>query len=94
MLIISLTYVKSMDEANKYLEPHMAWVKEGFARGLFIASGRKVPRTGGIVFARGDRAEIEAFVATDIFWIEGIASYEITEMNVTSTINGLDLLKD
>lgn len=94
MLIISLTYVKSTEEADKHMEPHMAWVKEGFDRGWFVASGRKVPRTGGVILARGDRAEIEAFLATDAFSIHGIARYDVTEMNVTKTIDGLELLKD
>lgn len=94
MLIISLTYVKSTEEADKYIEPHMAWVKEGFDKGWFQASGRKVPRTGGVILARGDRAEIEAFVAADPFSIHGIASYDITEVAVTKAIDGLELLKD
>ena len=94
MLIISLTYLKSTEEADKHMEQHMAWVKEGFDKGWFQASGRKVPRTGGVILARGDRAEIEAFVAADPFSIHGIASYDITEVAVTKAIDGLELLKD
>ncbi|TCR91589.1 YciI family protein [Rhizobium sp. BK376] len=93
MHILALTYVKPNEEADKHMEPHMAWVKEGYAEGWFLASGRKVPRTGGVILAVGDRAEIEAYVAADPFTIHGIAEYEITEVAVTTVVDGLDILK-
>ena len=93
MFILSLTYVKSNDEADRHMEPHMAWVKEGYAKGWFLASGRKVPRTGGVVLAVGQRAEIEAYVAEDPFTVHGIAEYEITEVAITTTTQGLDILQ-
>ncbi|HEY0123398.1 MAG TPA: YciI family protein [Rhizobium sp.] len=93
MLILSLTYLKGNDEADKHMEPHLAWVKEGYAKGWFLASGRKVPRTGGIIFARGDHAELEAYVAADPFIIHGVATYEITEIALTTVTEGLEALK-
>ncbi|MFJ6324939.1 MULTISPECIES: YciI family protein [unclassified Rhizobium] len=93
MFILSLTYLKSNDEADKHMEPHMAWVKEGYAKGWFLASGRKVPRTGGVIFARGERAELEAHVAADPFTIHGIAAYEVQEIALTTVIDGLETLK-
>jgi len=93
MFILALTYVKPNEEADKHMEPHMAWVREGYARGWFLASGRKVPRTGGVVLAVGQRAEVEAYVAEDPFTVHGIAEYEITEIAITTATEGLDLLK-
>ncbi|PZM10318.1 YciI family protein [Rhizobium tubonense] len=93
MFILSLTYVKSNDEADKHMETHMAWVGEGYSRGWFLASGRKVPRTGGVIFARGERAELEAYVAADPFTVHGIAEYEITEIAVTKVVEGLEVFK-
>jgi uncharacterized protein YciI len=97
MFILALTYVKPNEEADKHMEPHMephmAWVRKGYAKGWFLASGRKVPRTGGVVLAIGQRAEIEAYVAEDPFTVHGIAEYEITEVAITTTAAGLDILK-
>jgi uncharacterized protein YciI len=93
MFILALTYVKPNEEADKHMEPHMAWVKEGYARGWFLASGRKVPRTGGVVLAVGNRADIEAYVAADPFTIHGVAQYEITEVAITTAVEGLEALK-
>ena len=93
MFILSLTYKKSNEEADRYMEPHMAWVKEGYDSGMFLASGRKVPRTGGVILALGDRAAIEAFVATDPFTIHGIADYETVEVALTRVAGGLEKLQ-
>jgi uncharacterized protein YciI len=93
MFILSLTYVKSNEEADRYMEPHMAWVKEGYAKGWFLASGRKVPRTGGVILAVGQRPEIEAYVAADPFTIHGVCEYEITEVAITTANDGLEILK-
>lgn len=93
MFILALTYVKPNEEADKHMEPHMAWVKEGYARGWFLASGRKVPRTGGVVLAVGNRADIEAYVAADPFTIHGVAQYEVTEVAITTAVDGMEALK-
>ncbi len=93
MFILSLTYVKPNEEADKQMQPHLAWVREGYDKGWFLASGRKVPRTGGLILAVGDRAEIEAYVAADPFTVHGIADYEITEVALTTTVDGLEILK-
>ena len=93
MFILSLTYLKPTEEADRFMAPHMDWVNAGYDSGMFLASGRKNPRTGGVILARGDRAEIEAYAAADPFTVEGIAAYEVTEVAVTRTAAGLDGLK-
>lgn len=93
MFILSLTYKTDLSEADRHMEPHLAWVKAGYERGMFLASGRKNPRTGGVILARGERAEIEAVVAADPFTIDGVADYEITEFIATTTAPGLEGLK-
>ncbi|MBP1848914.1 YciI family protein [Rhizobium halophytocola] len=93
MLILSLVYKKSSQEADKAMEAHIAWVAEGYDKGWFLASGRKQPRTGGVILAKGPRDAIEAFVASDPFMLEGIADYEITEVHLSRTAEGLEVLK-
>jgi uncharacterized protein YciI len=93
MFILSLTYVKPTEEADRVMAPHMDWVNAGYDSGMFLASGRKKPRTGGVILANGDRAEIEAYVAADPFVVEGVATYDITEVSVTRTAAGLEGLK-
>ncbi|NUA45089.1 hypothetical protein HAT93_02811 [Dickeya solani] len=47
MYIISLTYNAPLDEVENLLEKHVTWLKRGYEQGVFVASGRKNPRTGG-----------------------------------------------
>ena len=93
MFILSLTYIAPLEDADKHMETHMAWVKAGYEQGLFLASGRKVPRTGGVILARGDRAVLEAMCAEDPFTVHGIAEYEITEVVFTTVAPSFESLK-
>lgn len=94
MFIISLTYKKPLETVDTHLEEHVAYLKEQYAAGLFLASGRKYPRTGGIILARSDSREaVEAAIAKDPFHRLGIAEYEITEFLPTMTSPELEFLK-
>lgn len=94
MFILSLTYVKPTEDADRLMQPHMDWVNAGYDRGMFLASGRKNPRTGGVILAKGERTQVEAYVAADPFTVEGVAVYDLTEVAVNRTSAGLEALKD
>ena len=93
MHIVTLTYKVPNDEVDRHLEGHMAWLKEGYASGTFLAAGHRVPRTGGMIFAQGERAAVEAFARLDPFAVNGVADYAVTEVNLTMTAEGLEGLK-
>lgn len=95
MFIISLTYIKPLEEVDTLLEEHVDYLKEQYALGNFLASGRKVPRTGGVILARGaSRDEIETIITLDPFYRHGVAEYEITEFSPTMTIDELAFLRE
>lgn len=52
MFIVNLTYIKPLDEVEKFLEKHIDFLNQYYTKGHFIASGRKNPRTGGIILMR------------------------------------------
>ena len=93
MFILTLTYIAPLEEVDRHVPAHMDWIKAGYASGTFLASGRKVPRAGGFVLAKGDRADIETLVATDPFMVAGVTTYDITEVAVAFTAAGLEQLK-
>ena len=93
MFILSLTYIAPLEDADKHMQAHMAWVKAGYDQGIFLASGRKVPRSGGVILARGERAALETMCAADPFTVHGIAEYEITEAAFMTTAPGFENLK-
>ncbi|OQP86315.1 GTP cyclohydrolase [Rhizobium rhizosphaerae] len=94
MFIVSLTYRNGPEAADAHLAGHIEWLKDGYAQGLFLASGRKVPRTGGVILAEGDRATLDAFLAADPFAVHGVADYDVTEVAFSMAAEGLERLKD
>ncbi|MGD9968824.1 MAG: YciI family protein [Sulfuricurvum sp.] len=95
MFIISLTYIKPLEEVDALLEEHVAFLKEQYALGHFLASGRKVPRTGGIILACAiSREEIETIISLDPFYRHGVAEYTITEFTPTMTSDDFAFLRE
>lgn len=93
MFVISLTYRASLDAIDAALPAHMEWIRDGYDRGLFVASGRKVPRTGGMIFALGDREAIEHKIESDPFKLGGLATYDVTEFLPLTVAGGLERLQ-
>jgi uncharacterized protein YciI len=95
MFIISLTYIKPLEEVDALLEEHVEYLKEQYALKNFLVSGRKAPRTGGVILARAvSREEIETIITLDPFYCHGAAEYEITEFTPTMTSDVLACLRE
>lgn len=95
MFIISLTYTKPLEEVDHLLQEHIEYLKEQYRLGNFLASGRKVPRDGGIILARAvSREEIETIIRLDPFYRHQVASYKITEFTPTMTSDALASLRE
>lgn len=94
MFIVTLTYVRPLEELDALMDDHVAWLKTHYASGLFIASGRQAPRKGGVILARsGDRAALEAVLAEDPFTRHGAARADIVEFTPSMTAPGAEVLK-
>jgi len=94
MFVISITYTKSASEIDALLTAHKQFLDEQYADGVFLMSGRKVPRTGGVIIADAtDRTEVEAIVETDPFYIGGVAHYEIIEFVPSMTAEVLSVFR-
>ena len=93
MFIVSLTYKVPTEVVDQYLAAHSAFLKQQYELGNFFLSGRKVPRTGGMIFANVEvREALEAILRDDPFFINGVAHYEITELQPTMTAPQLGFL--
>ncbi|PZU59083.1 MAG: GTP cyclohydrolase [Sphingobium sp.] len=93
MFIISLTYVAPIAELDSHLDAHRAWLAQGIADGWLLAAGRKVPREGGILIARGERDDIAAKAATDPFVVNRVAEFALIEFAPAMVAPGLEMLK-
>ncbi|MER5363089.1 YciI family protein [Streptomyces sp. NPDC002785] len=90
MFVLELTYTAPVERIDALLQDHVAWLDTQYAAGMFIASGRKNPRDGGVILAVGDdRAQIEKIAAEDPFVAQGVCAYRITEFIATKTSDEL-----
>lgn len=93
MFVIELIYKAELSEIDSAMRAHMAYLKKHYAEGRFVASGRKVPRTGGIILALGNSAaEVEALVKDDPFVARGLADYRVIEFNLSQRAESIDAL--
>lgn len=91
MFILNSKYVKSLEEVDKYLEAHKAFLQKFYASGHFICSGRKVPRTGGVILCRAEsKEEVEEILNQDPFKQEGVSEYEIIEFVSSMFADGFE----
>jgi uncharacterized protein YciI len=91
VFVLLLTYTKPLDEVDALMRKHMAWVNEQYAAGRFVVSGRRVPRTGGVILARGDdREEIERIAASDPFVTGGVATVEVIQFRASQAAPGFE----
>ena len=89
MFVLELTYTAPIEAVDELLPAHVEWVQQHYATGMFIASGRKVPRDGGVILAVGERAHVEAVVGTDPFVTGGVCAYRVIEFVATRTAASL-----
>jgi uncharacterized protein YciI len=93
LCLIVLTYVKPLEEVDAVLPAHVAWLEQGYEQGLFLAAGRRIPRTGGVIVTRGEREAVEALAASDPLVKGGIATIEVIAFTATSAAPAIaDLL--
>lgn len=84
MFVIELVYKVDLARIDAHMTAHVAFLRQHYAAGTFIMSGRKVPRDGGVIIATGgDRAAIEAIMRDDPFVSRGLAEVRVIEFRAS-----------
>lgn len=95
MFIINLTYKTELEKVDQHLNDHIEFLNEQYELGNFLASGRKVPRTGGIILSNVENeTELEKIIGKDPFKINELADYELTEFIPSKTCDELKFLME
>ncbi|MDO4280970.1 MAG: YciI family protein [Peptococcaceae bacterium] len=95
MFILNLTYQKPITEVEKFLPEHNDYLSQNYAAKNFICSGRKNPRTGGIILCNSSTKEnVEQLIKADPFFKEQIAHYEIIEFVPSKYLNAFQTVID
>ncbi|CDO35760.1 MULTISPECIES: YciI family protein [Novosphingobium] len=89
--ILSLRYIAPVEAVDALLADHIDWLKAGHEAGHLIGWGRKVPREGGVILARGEsRESIVALAQDDPFVKGGVAEVDVIEWAPTFLSAGLE----
>jgi uncharacterized protein YciI len=84
MFVVDLKYIVSLDVIDAAMGDHMKFLNKYYKLNTFVASGRKVPRTGGIILVLAkSREEVEKIINEDPFVINKLAEYSITEFRTS-----------
>lgn len=80
MFIIDLHYIVPLDQLDAHMTDHVKYLHKYYKLNMFIASGRKVPRTGGIILALAKSKEaVDEIIQEDPFYIHKLAEFRVTE---------------
>ncbi|KRT15703.1 GTP cyclohydrolase [Pedobacter ginsenosidimutans] len=79
MFIVDLKYIVPLEELDEHMEAHIQFLRKYYDQHIFVASGRKVPRTGGIILALAqDEEALKKILMEDPFYINRLADFTIT----------------
>ena len=84
LFVAILSYKVPLEKIDEFRAIHLDFLESYYQRGMFIASGPWVPRTGGVIIAKCDSKEdLQKILAQDPFAINELAIYEIIEFSPT-----------
>ena len=93
MFVVDLNYVVPLSEIEPLIDGHMEFLKQQYSNGVFLVSGAKVPRTGGIIIAVADnKLQLEDILSADPFKQHQVAEYQVTEFSPTMMADQLSFL--
>lgn len=80
MFLIILTYKKPIEDIEKFLPDHIAFLDKYYEKKKFIFSGRRNPRIGGVILINAEqKEEVDKIIEEDPFYTQELAVYEIVE---------------
>ena len=87
MYIINLHYIVPLEQLDAHMTDHVKYLHKYYKLNKFVASGRKLPRTGGIILAMaGSKEEVDQIISEDPFYVHKLAEFTVTEFsNLTIT---------
>lgn len=89
MFLLLARYTKPIEEVDRLLEDHKAWIRRNSDRILLTA--REEPLIGGLILARaGSPEEVWAMIREDPFHVAGFSEYEVREYRPARAAPGLE----
>ena len=93
MFFVALKFSNNKSQSGQFLEGHNAWIKRGFADGIFLLVGGLRPNLGGGILAHNTSLpDLQARVNDDPFVSQNVVSAEIFEIAPARTDERLSFL--
>jgi len=93
MFLVLLTYTKPLEAVDALIPAHREFLQQMYQSGVFLLSGRKEPRDGGIILANAESVEaLQMALGNDPFQIHGVASYQVIQFIPTMAAPALQSL--
>jgi uncharacterized protein YciI len=81
MYAVILRYKRPLAEVDQYIGGHREWLKQNYAAGNFLISGRQRSGVGSFILVSAvDRSQLDSVLANDPFGKNGVAEYEVLEV--------------
>ncbi len=91
MYVIVIRYLKPLEEIEKHVVAHRAFLEKQYQAGLLLASGPQVPRSGGVILARSlPREKLVKLFGEDPFVAQGVAEYQFIEFQAVKHAAGFE----
>ncbi|PCJ90159.1 MAG: hypothetical protein COA52_10805 [Hyphomicrobiales bacterium] len=82
IFIIDLEYIAPFEKIDPLIEDHLKFLDKYYKLNVFIASGAKVPRNGGVILAVSEtKSMIADIIKENPFHANNVANYSITEFH-------------
>lgn len=80
MFVFILTYRRPLEIVEQHLEAHKEYLDRYYSNGTFLMSGRRNPRTGGVIICdAADKETARNIMQDDPFFKNEVAEYELIE---------------
>jgi uncharacterized protein YciI len=85
LFVVILKYIVSIEEIDHHRPAHLEYLQKYYDEGVFLASGRQVPKFGGIILAKTtDRKKLYEILSEDPFHKHLCAEYQVNEFAVNN----------
>lgn len=83
--IVLINYKAPIEQIEATTPIHREFLKQGYEKGLLLFSGPRVPRSGGVVCAKGKTLEeVDNFFMDDPYRKNNLADYEFIQFRPLS----------
>ncbi|NWB09101.1 GTP cyclohydrolase [Pseudomonas sp. D5002] len=78
--VVVLTHTRPLDEVDRHLPAHFAFLDQAYAQGVFLLSGKRVPRSGAVILAQASSIEdIEKYLEQEPFLYHEVSRHQVYE---------------